>query len=121
MQGEFPEDNLQHSYSVDEFFDNLSGTGGFWVGNDNVSINLADGSSIDITSFTMNVQPMTENSDLINVLGTAIGQPIGNSSDLYSLYWPRGGTNNPNTAVIDIRADQSTVDAIADDFFQPCD
>jgi len=61
---------------------------------------------------------MTDNYDMINVLGVNAAQPVGNSSDLHSLYWSRGGTNNPNTSIIDIRANQDIINLITDDFFK---
>jgi len=63
---------------------------------------------------------MTEGYDMINVLGGHVGPPNGNSSNLYNFYWPRGGTNNPNTSVIEIRAVKSIIDILENDFYTPC-
>ena len=64
---------------------------------------------------------MTPNANMLNVLGVNTAPPVGNGSNLHSLYWPRGGTLNPNTAVLDIRGDEATIDALAQDFFISCD
>jgi len=120
IDNQFPEDNLSHSYSIREFFTNFGGMGDIWIANDAIELSLLDGTVVDIASFTLVLQNMTDNYDMINVLGVNVAPPVGNSSDLYSLYWPRGGTSNPNTSIIDIRAPENIINIIQDDFFIPC-